>query len=87
MSVRLSKASACKARLLVNIEKMNFKINKKIAFIETNKPLHTLFCFYRMNIYWLNKDLKVIKVLFNVRPFRWYIPTPKETKYVLELPL
>ncbi|MAG47371.1 hypothetical protein CL617_02095 [archaeon] len=47
--------------------------------------IHTFFCFYSMDVLWLNKDLKVVDKKENLKPFKLSIKPKKPSKYVLEL--
>ena len=46
--------------------------------------LHMFFVFYKIDIVYLDKDKKVIKILKNIKPFTPYIPAVV-CKYILEL--
>lgn len=46
--------------------------------------LHTFFVFRKLDIIYLDTNKKIIKILKNVLPFTFYIPSVK-CKYILEL--
>ncbi len=46
--------------------------------------LHTLFVFYSIDIIYINKDKKIIKLLKKAKPFTLFIPHTK-CKYIIEL--
>lgn len=55
-------------------------VNKKPAKFD----LHTFFVFYPIDILFLDKNKKIIKVYKRVRPFKFYIEGI-ESKYIVEL--
>ncbi len=64
-----------------------FPKNDGLLFIfdrEREIALHMLFVFITIDIVYLNKDKKVIKILKKVKPFALYIE-PVKCKYILEL--
>ena len=46
--------------------------------------LHTLFCFYKLDLIYLNENKEVTKIRKNILPFKLFIPYSK-AKYILEL--
>jgi uncharacterized membrane protein (UPF0127 family) len=52
---------------------------------DTSVPLHMWFVFFPIDVYYLNKDLKVIEAKKNFKPFTFYTPKNK-ARYVLETP-
>lgn len=64
-----------------------FPKNDGLLFIFNKEKfitLHTFFVFRKLDIIYLNKNKKIIKILKNVFPFTFYIP-PVKCKYILEL--
>ena len=56
-----------------------------LKFEKENKViLHTIFVFFNLDVVYINKDSKIIKILRKVRPFKFYIK-PIKCKYVLEV--
>jgi len=48
-------------------------------------PLHMWFVFTPIDVLFLNKDLKIVEIKKNFRPFSYYTPKNK-AKYIIELP-
>ncbi|MEA3378701.1 MAG: DUF192 domain-containing protein [Nanoarchaeota archaeon] len=48
--------------------------------------IHMLFVFFPLDVYWLNKDFKVVDLKLNVKPFRIHVAPKKKAKYILETP-
>ena len=46
--------------------------------------VHMFFVFYAIDIYWLDKDKKIVDKRINLKPFRIAIPKEK-SKYIVEL--
>lgn len=64
-----------------------FPKNDGLLFIfnkEKKISLHMFFVFLKINIIYLNKNEKIIKIIKNVKPFTPYIKAVK-CKYILEL--
>ena len=64
-----------------------FTKNDGLLFIfkkEKLVALHTFFVFRKLDIIYLNKNKKMIKIIKNVLPFTLFIP-PVRCKYILEL--
>lgn len=64
-----------------------FTKNDGLLFIFNKEKfiaLHTLFVFQKLDIIYLNREKKIIKILKNVLPFTLFIP-PVKCKYILEL--
>lgn len=65
---------------------------KQLALIELpfeSKPLagiHMLFMLFPLDIYWLDKQMKVISMRKNLKPF-CYANAERPAKYVLEAPV
>jgi len=57
-----------------------FKFNR-----EKIVPLHMIFVFYPINVFFLDKNKIVVDLKENFRPFTFYTPK-KKSKYVIELP-
>lgn len=64
---------------------------KQIALIELpfeSKSLagiHMCFMLFSLDIYWLDRKMKVVSIRKNLKPF-WCANAPKPAKYVLEAP-
>ncbi len=77
------------SNFILNIFGLMFKnIKTSGLLMEFNKEkfiaLHTFFVFYKLDIVYINKDFKVIKIRKNILPFTFYIPHVK-CKYILEI--
>jgi uncharacterized membrane protein (UPF0127 family) len=46
--------------------------------------IHTMFVFFRINVYWLDANKKVVYTCLNLRPFTFKIPK-KKARYIIEL--
>ena len=58
-----------------------FVLNKESI---VNSIVHTFFVFYPINIYWLDKNKKIVDYRLNVRPFSVLVPKNK-AKYIVEI--
>ena len=58
-----------------------FVLNRETRF---GAIVHMFFVFYSIDIYWLDKNKKVIDKRINFKPFRIAVPKSK-AKYVVEL--
>jgi len=64
-----------------------FPKNDGLLFIFNKEgyiSLHTFFVFFPIDIIYLNKDKKVIKIMKRILPFTLFI-TPVKCKYIIEL--
>ena len=63
------------------------KITSLIFAFEKEKiiPLHMFFVFYPIDILFLDKNLAVVEIKKNFRPFSFYTPK-KKAAFVIELP-
>ena len=52
-----------------------------------NAMVHTLFMFYKLNIYWLDRKFNIVDCKLNVKPFTFSIMPKKKAKYIIELPV
>jgi len=65
-----------------------FSKQKNIIFIfrhEKRIPLHMFFVFFPIDVLYLDSEKRVIEMIKDFKPFRYYSPRYK-SKYVLELP-
>ena len=53
---------------------------------EKIRPLHMFFVFYAIDILFLDKELKVVEIKENFKPFSLYFPKRK-AMFIIELPL
>lgn len=56
----------------------DFKKEKKI-------PLHMMFVFFPIDVFFLNRNKKVVEIKRDFRPFSFYSPK-KKAMYIIELP-
>lgn len=48
--------------------------------------IHTLFMRFAIDVYWLDKSLKVVDIRKGIKPWRIHIAPKCMAKYILELP-
>jgi len=66
-----------------------FSKRKNLVFIlnkesRLNAAVHMLFVFYPINVYWLDKNKKIVDFKKNLRPFKFAVPK-KKAKYIIEI--
>lgn len=64
-----------------------FSRRKNLLFVfdrDRKVSIHMLFVFFSIDIYWLDKDFRVIDLKKNVKPFT-FVGSDKKVKYVLEI--
>lgn len=77
----------CKG-LLSKAKGLMFSKPKPLLFVfakEARHSLHMFFVFYPIDVVLLSKEMQVVEIKKNFRPFTWYAPKAK-SKYILELP-
>ncbi|MDP1759908.1 MAG: DUF192 domain-containing protein [Candidatus Woesebacteria bacterium] len=65
---------------------------KKLLFIlnkesKLNSSIHMMFVFFPIDIFWLDKEMKVIDFKLNVKPFTFGHSPKAVAKYILETPV
>ena len=86
MHHELRKAIICSS-LASKIIGLMFSSKKTLVFAferDEHIPLHTLFVFFPIHVFYLDKDKKVIETKTNFKPFSFYNPKFK-ARYVVEV--
>ncbi len=53
---------------------------------ETSGSIHTFFVFFPIDVIWINRNLEVVDLQENVKPFVPWLYPKKRSRYVIELP-
>jgi|SRR3989338_8774582 len=61
-----------------------FILNKESKL---NSSIHMMFVFFPIDVFWLDKDMKVIDFKLNVKPFTFGHSPKAAAKYILETPV
>ena len=80
-------AKMCRSSISKRIGLM-FSRKRTIAMVfdkEPIIPLHMMFVFYPIDVYFLNKDKVVVEIKLAFKPFTFYVPEVK-AMYAVELP-
>ena|SRR3989344_5360538 len=82
---KIERADSLISRFLGLMGRKGFGKSKGLLLSNTNS-IHTFFVFFPIDVVYLDKELRVLKLVENLRPF-WVSPIVWKAASVLELPI
>ena len=62
-----------------------FSVNEYGLFFENCNSVHTCFMKFNLDIIGFDKNLKIVQIYSNIKPFKFIMPA-KDVKHILEIP-